>query len=159
MAKPGLLTRQILGAYQLLTGGFGTLYHAVLIVRSGGASLGGLIFVALFALVAYAGYALLKNRSNTGQLTLVAQALQSVQISSGSFAYLFVAGLAFWVKLGSAGLQIPGLDFGVLYRWMTASSFGPGSSAAPFTVGINLVAAAIVAYLLYWGGGGKKKRR
>ncbi|HPP25936.1 MAG TPA: hypothetical protein PLV57_05415 [Phycisphaerae bacterium] len=150
--------RQILGAYQLLTGGFGALYHAVLIVRAGGASLGGLVFVGLFALVAYAGYALLKNRSNGPQLTLVAQALQSVQISSSSFAYRFVAGLAFWVTLGSTGLGISGLDFGAFYRWMTASTFGTTRSAAPFTVGINLIAAAIVVWLLYWSGSKKKRR-
>lgn len=150
---------QIIGAYQLFAGGYGALFFAVQIIRAGGASLGGLIFIALYVLVAYAGFALLKGRSNGVQLTLFAQALQVVRITSSSFAYLFMAGLAFWINLGTGGLHMPGLSFGAFFRWMTTSGFGPRSGGEPFTVGVNLVSLAIVLYLLYGGPGSKKRKR
>lgn len=158
-SKPHPLAAKILGAYQLLAGGYGALFFLVQIVRAGGASLGGLVFVAMYALVAWAGWQLLNSRPNGAALTLAAQALQVVRIGSGSFAYTFLAGLAFWVTAGSGGLQVPGLGFGVSFRWMTAGGFGPRSGAEPFTIGVNLVAAAIVAYLLYGRSGGRKRKR
>lgn len=155
-AKPNPLVSQILGVYQLLVGGYGALFFLVQIVRAGGASLAGLIFIGMYALVAWAGWRLLKRRPDGPILTAVAQGLQVVRVASDSFAYAFVAGLAFWVDLGSRGLQVPGLGFGVSFRWMTASGFGPGSGAGTFTIGINLVAAAILLYFVY--GRSKKKR-
>lgn len=153
------LVARILGVYQLLVGGYGALFFAVQIIRAGGVSLAGLVFVALYILVAWAGWQLLKNRPNGATLTLVVQALQVVRVSSGAFAYAFLAGLAFWVTVGSSGLDVPGLGFGTSFRWMASSGFGPRPTAEPFTIGVNLVAAAIVAYLLYGRTGGKKRKR
>ena len=157
--KPHPLVGQILGVYQLLVGGYAALMFSYQIVRAGGASLGGLVFVGMYVLVAYAGFALLKGRANGARLTVIAQALQVVRISSGSLAYAFVAGLAFWVNVGSAGLQVPGLSFGTWFRWMTATGFGPRGDAEPFTIGINLVAALILVYCLYGRPGGSSRKR
>jgi hypothetical protein len=157
--KPHPLVGQILGVYQLLVGGYGALMFTYHIVRAGGVSLGGLVFVAMYVLVAYAGFALLKGRANGARLTVIAQALQVVRISSGSLAYAFVAGLAFWINVGSAGLQVPGFSFGTWFRWMTASGFGTRVEAEPFTVGINLVAALILVYFLYGRSGASRRRR
>jgi len=157
--KPHPLIGQILGAYQLLVGGYGALFFAVQIVRAGGASLGVLVFVAMYALVAYAGWALLKGRSNGPRLTVVAQALQVARISVSSLAYAFVAGLAFWIDVGTAGIRVPGLSFGASFRWMSVSGFGPGGGGESFTLGINLVAAAILVYFLYGRTGASRRKR
>lgn len=155
-AKPHPLISQILGVYQLLVGGYGALFSLVQIVRTGGASLAGLIFVGMYALVAWAGWRLLKRRPDGPMLTAIAQGLQVVRVASSSFAYAFLAGMAFWLDLGSGGLQVPGLGFGVSFRWMTVSGFGPSSGTGTFTIGVNLVAAAILAYFVY--GRSKRKR-
>lgn len=155
-SRPHPLGRKIIGAYQLIAGGFGALFFAVQIVRAGGASLGGLVFVAMYALVACAGVALWRGRPRGVPLTLLAQALQVVRISSRSFAYTFVAGLAYWVEVGTSGLRMPGLSFGDIFHW--SSGFGPQRESTPLAVGINLVAAGILAYFLY-GRSGRKTRR
>jgi len=99
-----------------------------------------------------------KGRPNGVQLTVIAQALQVIRISSGSLAYSFLAGLAFWIELGTAGLRVPGLRFGDSFRWMTPGGFGAGAPSEPFTLGVNLVAAAILLYFLRGGRSGKKRK-
>lgn len=157
--KPNPLLGQIIGAYQLFAGGYGALFFAVQIIRAGGASLGRLVFIALYVLVAYAGYALLKGRSNGVRLTVLAQALQVVRIASSSLAYAFLAGLAFWIELGTRGLQMPGLRFGVSFDWVIAGGFGSRGEGSPFTIGVNLIALAIVLYFLYGGKSGSRKKK
>ncbi len=107
--------------------------------------------------VANAGIALLQGAAQRVQLTVIAQALQVIRISSGSLAYSFLAGLAFWIELGTAGLRVPGLRFGDSFRWMTPGGFGAGAPSEPFTLGVNLVAAAILLYFLRGGRSGKKQ--
>ena len=101
----------------------------------------------------------MKGRSNGAALTVFAQALQVVRITSSSFAYVFLAGLAFWISLGTGGLKIPGLRFGVSFDWMTSSSFGSPGGGEPFTIGVNLVALAIMLYLFYGKSGSKRRKR
>jgi hypothetical protein len=149
---------QVVGAYELVVGGFGVLWLCLQVLRSGGASLYGLVFLALYALVAGAGYSLVKGRAGGVRLSLVAQAVQVIQVTSTSLSWLFLAGVAWWLEIGGRGVHLSGLDLGTRFHLAISSGFGPSRTALPFSIGINLVPALILACLACSRPGGRKKR-
>jgi len=139
---------QAIGLYELITGGFGALAFLFLLIRSGGISLAGLVFIALYVLVAWAGVLMLRGRPNGVKLSLIGQAAQIVQLSAGGFAYLFLAGAAVWLRLSGGRLAVH-TDFGARFN------FTSNSSGGPLALAVNLVPLAIILYLVY-GGRGKR---
>lgn len=140
---------QAIGLYELITGGFGALWFGFAIIRSGGVSLIGLVFIALYVLVAWAGASMLRGRPNGVTLSIIGQAAQVLRLSVGGFAYVFLAGLAVWLGIGGEGVSVQ-TDFATRFHlaW--------GSSGRPFAMAVNLVPLAIVLYLVY---GGRRKKK
>lgn len=150
--------RQIIGLYELLTGGFGTLFLVYSILLAGGGSLPALVFLALYALTALAGWWLWKGRPAGVRLSIFAQAAQLVSLSARWIRFTFNAGLALWLHLGSAGLRLDhGLGPQFNFGW--ATGWGPSWQPYPVAIGVNLVAMAILLYLLMGGRKSSRKRR
>lgn len=139
---------RLIGLYELLTGGFGTLFLVYSVLLAGGGSLIALIFLAMYALTALAGLWLWSNRPAGIRLSIISQAAQTLSVSAGSIAYLFTAGIALWVRLGRGGLDFDH-DFGTRFRLGIVTGFGPGSSPYPYSIGINLLPLAILLYLWF----------
>lgn len=90
------MKNKLIGLYQLVTGIYGAilcLYE--LIIQFGDdkqdVEFIQLLGIVLFAGVAYAGYALLNKIRDAKKWSIIAQAVQTVSISTGSFVYLFTA--------------------------------------------------------------------
>lgn len=138
--------RRLIGLYQLLTGGYGCLFLVYSILLAGGGSLGALLILGLCILTAAAGMRLWNGRPGGQELSLLAQAAQSVSLSAGWLRYLFNAGLALWLNFGG-GVHFDH-DFGTRFRFGLASGFEPGSQPYPYAFGLNLLPLAIVLYLV-----------
>lgn len=152
------MLRQIIGVYELLTGGFGALWLAYSILLAGGGSLGALVFFALYAIVALAGWWLLKGRAGGVRLSIAAQAVQVPYVSLASLAFYFMAGAGLWLRIGGEGLGLDS-EFGTRFNFSLLSGFGPGRQTFPFALGVNLVPLAVLVYLVYAGRGKARKRR
>jgi hypothetical protein len=150
--------RQIIGVYELLTGGFGGLWLAYSILLAGGGSLAGLVFFALYVLTGLAGWWLLKGRAGGVRLSIVAQAMQVPYISLSSLMFYFTAGAALWLRIGGEGLWLDS-EFGTRFNFSLLSGFGPGRQTFPLVLGVNLVPLAVLVYLVYAGRGKTRKRR
>lgn len=149
IAKAADIIRQVIGWYEVVTGGFGALYFGHAAMTSGGISSLGLMFVGLYALTAVAGLALATKLPAGWLLSLVVQAAQVVRVSTPRWAYLFTAGAAWWLQVGSAGFDWHH-DFGVRFRIFWTTGFGPSPVVEQvWLVGVNLVPMVIIGYLVY----------
>ena len=98
-------------------------------------------FLILYVLCFVAGLLLWRKHALGIVLSRIIQALQIPQFTIAGFLYLFVAGLDFTLTVGAARYN---LGFSLGSRWYGALT----PQSAPFSLGVNFVAAFIFAYLL-----------
>ena len=138
------MKHKLIGLYQLITGVFGViliLFKIPEVVGNSAALFSFIVGIALFAGVAYSGYALLNSLGNAVKYSIWAQALQIISFTVSGAKYLFT-GSAFLAIVISDGITIKSQLAPIAY------SIANVSAAVPVEIKIFVLPVVLLLLLV-----------